>query len=77
MNCNQPSWYEDEGGKRLCLQHRPTWDEAGNPVDLAPNALGPCDARMEPIPTGVTYVEVDRETVVDHTTRLSFSIRVF
>jgi hypothetical protein len=25
----------------------------------------------------VPYVEVDRETVVDHTTRLSFSIRVF
>jgi hypothetical protein len=25
----------------------------------------------------VPYVEVDRETVVDHTTRLSFSVRVF
>lgn len=33
----------------------------------------PSEEQGNPVP----YVEVDKETVVDHTTRLSFSIRVF
>jgi hypothetical protein len=43
----------------------------------APEGAPSPDALRSVLNPRVPYIEVDKETVVDHTTRLSFSVRVF
>lgn len=46
-------------------------------ADAEPGTIADPAYRCPCCKATVPYVEVDRETVVDHATRLSFSVRVF